>query len=282
MKKTSCAPRYDDEGFDIPPRPDVLGKFQTALNVASPDFHQIERAVASDAGVAGAVLKLANSPRFFRTRSISTLHEAVMFLGLSELSTLVIGEVVKKYLNNSTPVLEQFWRHSVEVAERVSVLAMQPEMKSLQVTGAMAYVYGLLHDCGVAVLLLSIDGYEDLMRRHIHGSENCEFPDFERDSYRLTHAHTGALLTHSWGLPDELTEAIRLHHELRRLASGEHQRISRLALALICLGQLAEITELRKSADFEARIERVFESCSACLDIPVADLRAAVDASAIA
>ncbi|WP_425281503.1 HDOD domain-containing protein [Pseudoalteromonas xiamenensis] len=69
------------EGFNIPPKPELLTALQHELAQAAPELNQVAKLIANDVATSAAVLKVINSPCYGLARTITDIRQAVMFLG---------------------------------------------------------------------------------------------------------------------------------------------------------------------------------------------------------
>ncbi len=198
----------------LPSRPDLYVRMLAVMQESDTAVAQVEEVISHDPAMAGKILKLVNSA-FFGVPSASKnpmgLKEAISFLGLDILRSLVLTVGLFEQLKGNTPqttVIEALWGHSFEVAEAARNIALAEEAPQPLVEEA--FIGGLLHDVGHLLLhpgqesnsitLLSGEGYSDAERRLYGG----------------THGEAGGYLFALWGLPAGVVEAVAFHHEPRR------------------------------------------------------------------
>ena len=78
------------KGFSIPAKPDILQALQDEL-AGEPELYRVADIIAADVATSAAVLKIINSPFYGLSRTISDIRQAVMFLGLENITNLVTG-----------------------------------------------------------------------------------------------------------------------------------------------------------------------------------------------
>ena len=75
----------------IPPRPSLLADLQRELAAEDPSPAHIGRIIASDVGMSGALLKLANSSFYGGKRKAKSIDQAIVFLGINQVAALMTG-----------------------------------------------------------------------------------------------------------------------------------------------------------------------------------------------
>lgn len=168
-------------------------------------------ALEGDPVIASRILRLANSAYYGRFAGVSSLREAVMVLGLEAVRALglsigvlghfIAGDGVKR------PEIEGLWHHSIGVALTAREIARRIGVKERE----RAFVAGLIHDIGQFVLIQYLpERYQALLAAA--PGHSGSFQRAERDALETDHAEVGAWLTRKWSLPEELRQAIALHH----------------------------------------------------------------------
>jgi HD-like signal output (HDOD) protein/CheY-like chemotaxis protein len=171
--------------------------------------------IGQDMGMTAQVLKLANSAFFGLRRQLSSAEEAVNYLGLDTIKSLVLSiHAFSQFETVETGALkiESLWNHSMQVAslaKRISKLEGQ-EGKAAE----EAFTAGMLHDIGKLVLAINLPiEYTEATRMAQAG---LELPLAEQQVFGANHADIGGYLIGLWGLPVPVVEAIALHHNPSR------------------------------------------------------------------
>ena len=189
----------------------------TADSKATPA--DLERIIGLDQALAAKILALANSAYYGLPRRISTLREAIVFLGVKTLRNLAATiTTFNLFLGRSdTPALARraLWRHSVDTAQCARVITSLLHPAAQETVGCdQAYTCGLLHDIGKMALdrsrhALFVSIYEMSHVQHVR------FHEIEGEVLPYTHAQIGGALATRWNLPPILCEAIAFHHTPR-------------------------------------------------------------------
>lgn len=220
---------------EMPPLPDVVVKVMRITRDPEATAQDLTKVISQDQALTGNLLRLCNSAYYGLPRTISSLTQAVMYLGFHTVRNLVLTCSVGNLFGPDTKIYgyEQngLWKHSIAAAMIGEMIgkAIRPETKDVAYTG------GLLHDIGQLLLATTIEDTADTIAEMIENGEATEL-EAERSALGITHAETGALLADHWNFPDELTGAIRHHHE-----PGNAVPPSKLA----CVVHLADATALQ-------------------------------------
>jgi HD-like signal output (HDOD) protein len=206
------------------------------LRRPEPSFPKIEQLIHRDVGLSASLLKTVNSPFYGLRAKASTVKQALSLLGLSSISRLVSGIVLRRiFTNKDAASLEQFWDGSARVARVAAWLA-----KSLRprIDPGEVYTFGLFQNCGVPLLLQRFPDYPQTLAAASNEAE-APFTAVEDHRHGTDHTVIGAMLTRSWSLPENLTKAIRHHHDYAVLGERGHE-LPPASLDFIALGLLAD------------------------------------------
>ncbi len=110
-------------------------------------------------------------------------------------------------LSEGDPLVKDLWRHSLATGVLAELLAniCSPGLKPV------AFNAGLIHDCGkLALLAASVAEVEPLLLKA--RMERKAMTELEIENLGVTHGQAGKWLMTSWGLPQQLMEAVWLHH----------------------------------------------------------------------
>jgi HD-like signal output (HDOD) protein len=217
---------------ELPAKPAVLTQLGAEMQKEDPDFARVSELVNADVGLASAVVKIANSPYIGLGRRIASVHQAVLYLGLSEVFSVVTGLLLRRSFKNSSPEMNRLWDTAGKRAALMSWLARSFRM----VNSERAYTCGLFEDCGMGVMLLRAPGYAATML----GMENAANPrELERELHGLDHVVLSQALVRAWGLPDSIALAVRCHHDVEHLEALAVTNESRSLVALsVCANEL--------------------------------------------
>lgn len=188
--------------------PQVACQILTLLQDENFETYDLVRCLESDPALATAVLRLVNSSYFGLARNVSSLQQAVTFLGSRSLRLAVLSFGLLKQMTHNAPaqLYRDYWRRSLTMAAVASRLA--PRCSDLAV--AEAYSAGLLSDIGMlAFAQMATKKYVALHQKTGHSNLLTES---EQELYGFHHGELGGRLLQRWNLPDRLTRAVTRHH----------------------------------------------------------------------
>ncbi len=193
---------------DLPPMPHIAAQVMEKLSSPDSTPKEIHQLLTKDQGLAARVLKVANSPYYGASRSISTLRDAVLFMGFDSIRSLIMTAVMKGMFSNVSLSEKLLWEHSVGcgVATRKIVEQVGYERKE------EAYLAGLMHDVGKAALFLRSPGVMRDIMQEVY-NDGAEFFDVEQRKLGFTHADVGQIIADKWRFSLDIEDAIANHHQ---------------------------------------------------------------------
>lgn len=194
------------------------------------------------------ILKLVNSAYFGLSRTINSINQGVVFVGINTIKNLALTIATMGMLpkqDRGGLNMTKFLLHSLGTATVARSLAQTVGVSSRDSTDF--FVAGLLHDFGKVVLaqFMSSD-YEKVLK--LAKNDNLSLDDVERQEIGADHNRIGGMLGEKWQLPPDLVSSIRAHHLTDDPDGTEQPEPSDNALLLRdCVFAANQIT---KSMDF--------------------------------
>lgn len=218
----------------IPPRPSLLADLQRELAAEDPSPDAIGRIVASDVGMSGALLKLANSAVYGGRRKAKSIEQAILFLGINQVAALMTGLLARQAIPTNSAALASFWDISTRRAHAMVFLSRRLRMGEPDV----AHTFGLFCDTGVPLLM---DRFKDYGATYAAASLEADrpFTALEDERHQTSHAAVGCLLARNWGLSDYVGWAILHHHDFSVLGDAATPSGVRSLVALSVLADNA-------------------------------------------
>jgi HD-like signal output (HDOD) protein len=205
--------------------------------VADPasDVHTIVRIVEGDLGISARLLQLVNSAFFALPREVTSLREAVSYLGLENVRALAASSDVVHALG-STPGFDALARrlqvHSAgvtQLAHHILPRARRP---------ADLFLGALLHDLGLlAAAALVPEIWADL---NANGTEPWA-AEREQSLLGATHADIGAYLLSLWGMPYGAVEVVARHHDPGPVVGGALSEVHAVFLAEALFAEVDQV-----------------------------------------
>lgn len=203
--------------------PTLVTDILKIMNNPHVDSSQIVQRMKYDPGLTANVLRLANSAYFGMPRSVSSINEAVVRLGIKRLCDLVIatgmGSELKKGVPGYNLLPMQLLQHSAWVAAASEELCNVLNLA----TPDLLFTAGLLHDIGKLIICDFVEN-DFLTIQDSVETMNLSFEEAEKRIIGINHAEAGAELLAHWNFPDELITAVRCHHTPEK--AGTHGNIA--------------------------------------------------------
>lgn len=183
--------------LDLPPIPDIMQRIVAKIDTPNVSIDEIIDCI-NDQILVSKILKICNSPFYRRSGKVSTLRDAVLFIGLKSLISIVTVHSLSSFSPRNVVEIRKILQHCL-------VCGMIARQLALDMRGDFerAFVCGLLHDIGKTVMvdmlsdyILSDDKRQKLVDDH--------------------HAEIGYLLACKWNFDEAIQESIRFHHEPER------------------------------------------------------------------
>jgi len=195
----------------IPSLPSLYAELVALLQREDAGMGEVARLVRRDLGIAGQVLKLANSVHCASDRPVAEIGQALAMLGVDSLKALVLFRGLLSGFDTPRPQgldLEKLWHHSYQVAIGVRKLVVLDGETGLT---DLAFSSGLLHDIGLVVLATDPSGR---YRAVLEQAQSSRIPlaVLEHETYGVDHTQVGAHLLSLWGLPPAFCRPVREHH----------------------------------------------------------------------
>lgn len=216
----------------IQPCPALLSDLRVEVNREDPEPATIARIASRDVAMAAALIKVANSPIYARSRPASTVAEAVALLGISQTVSILTGFLLRETIQVKSPLLEHFWETSTRRAYAMGYIARQ----MYGVNADIAHTCGLFCNVGIPVMLQGIKGYEATLS-HALAQTDKTVTEVENEAHRTDHAVVGAIVAKTWRLSPDVAHAVRLHHDFTVL---KDHNIPAKVRTLVAMALLAE------------------------------------------
>lgn len=216
----------------IQPCPSLLSDLRVEVNREDPEPAKIAKIASRDVAMAAALIKVANSPIYARSRQAATVAEAVALLGISQTVSILTGFLLREAVQVKSTLLEHFWETSTRRAYAMGYIARQ----MYGVNADIAHTCGLFCNVGIPVMLQGIKGYEATLAQTFTALEKTGI-ELENEAHRTDHAVVGAIVAKTWRLPPTVAHAVRLHHDFTVLRDDN---IPHNVRTLVAMSLLAE------------------------------------------
>lgn len=218
---------------DLPALPAVSMRIlELTRHENASDARALAAAVSLDPALAARILRLVNSSFYGCPNPISSIHNAVLFLGATAIRSLVIGFSLVPMLQKKKIRAfdhQTYWRRSLYAATAGRVLGMN-------LAGAHpeeCFLAGLLADVGMlACDWLLGEQYGGVVRTT---PRHADLAGVEMATFGMTHAAASGYLAQRWRFPEVLAVPMAHHHDPDAVTDPHLRRAARVvALSAKC------------------------------------------------
>lgn len=203
----------------LPTVPRLFMALQALMDKESTSAADVADVVERDVSMTARILQVANSGFIGLGREVTAAREAVAYLGLNVVRSLVL--MIELAEGNSDPAapkgfsLEHLYSHSLQTAQLAARLLADAEQ------ARTAFSAGLLHDIGSLVLATHLPDFWDLAGSS--GATETTIPRHQAEAaaHGFTHAEVGGALLTLWGLPYSVVEGVTYHHTPEKSAESQ-------------------------------------------------------------
>jgi HD-like signal output (HDOD) protein/ActR/RegA family two-component response regulator len=191
-------------GIDaLPTLPAVCAQLTALLASEDASVSAIAHLVEGEAAIVAKVLQVVNSPFFGARRRISSVREAVSYLGTEQLKNIVLTVAIVSSLPARAAHFDAaaFQDHSITIARVAGLVAADRALADT------SFAAGLLHDVGKLAMASTMPELFDAISRACKATGRS-FEDVELELGGCGHARLGATLLHLWGIPFDVVEAV--------------------------------------------------------------------------
>lgn len=195
----------------LPTLPAIAWEVVNLVSDPDVDVQVLANTLSKDPALSAKILKTVNSSYYAQSKPVSTMRQAVIFLGLNSLKTMALGfslvsNLKQPHENGFDDTA--FWKRSLYTAVAARTIANKVQM----IDDEEAFMAGLLSDLGVLALeqVLGEQYHEILLKT---GGQASSLAKFEQEALKTDHAEVGGALADLWKLPPPLSETIRWHEQ---------------------------------------------------------------------
>jgi HD-like signal output (HDOD) protein len=222
---------------EVPPFRPVAVQLLNLVSDLSQPLARVVSLLRTDAVLTAEVLRLANSPLLGCRCEIKNIMQALAFLGMERVNSLIVTTSMRGLAGPSGGNLARAcWRHNLATAVICERLG-----PSMRISRERGYMSGLIHDIGRLALLRAFPNYETALTEAVAEGKNLLAT--EKDLYGMDHTEAGRWLLAQWGCPLDLQTVVS-QHENPAAATGRDRD-------LVCLvGVSSQLADLMDFCDF--------------------------------
>ena len=241
-----------DDGLKLYALPQTLSEVLRVVSDDTTGADDLAKVLMRDPAMTARVLRVVNSPYYGVGRKIGSVPQAVVTLGMRQVTALALSTSVYTMTERWQSSFDRvrFWRHSLETAIAARDLAEKSGYKKTE----EMFVAGLLHDIGLLVLERSFpDQYHKMWKKSLG---NGTLVEQEEEAWGSNHARVGQFLLEQWRLPETVSQAVGHHHTVFSPGAVEPEMISSQIVNLANRISKFRIADLQPGADSAERGNR--------------------------
>ena len=197
-----------EDSRDLYSLPQTLVEVLRVVKDENSSAGDMANVLKKDPPLTAKLLRIVNSPYYGVGRQIGSVSQAVVTLGIRQVTALALSTSVYAMTDNWQSVMNRtrFWRHALEVAIASRTIAEKAGYKRIE----EIFVAGLLHDLGLLIMENSFPDEFRTVWKQMHKHESLI--ELEEATWGTNHARVGQFLLEQWRLPDDICQAVGHHH----------------------------------------------------------------------
>lgn len=221
----------DSSAILLPAPPNIVEQ----LRSGSTDTSALGDMIEQNPELVQEVLETINAPYVNLVREISSIDEAIRFLGQERVTRLITARLLKTaFITKSRGFLEDLWSSSNRVAVTAVLIA-----KELKKDMEVAYETALFHNIGMALMYTEFENYRTVMRAS-YKHESGAISAFEQHHLECNHASLGAEVALKWHLTEQQALIIKNHHSSKWILQRFEENSNPELLDNLAILKLAE------------------------------------------
>lgn len=181
--------------------------------VSNPDssLSELVDIVKYDQGMTANLLRTCNSAYFGIAKEIASVKQAVAYLGLNKVASLVMmgnsAENFREAQEGYDLTEGELWRYSVSSALMAQDLAEKRHLNNV----SLVFTAALLKDIGKVILNTYVKDSFEAINKKVQDN-GLTFLDAEKEVIGIDHAELGARVAEQWNFSPATVDIIRNHH----------------------------------------------------------------------
>jgi len=241
----------------VRPIPQIALKMTRMINESNYNMNEVAREIRQDQVLSAKVIRLCNSSFLGLKNRINSIDRALVILGEALLLQLLLTASLEMFLNDSEQGYSLCKGGLFQHALGTAIISEELARFTGNVSPAIAYTAGLLHDLGKTVLDQFIAPAHPFFYRKTqeNGVDLC---NIENEKLGINHPRVGGLLAEKWSLPEKLSDVIKHHHYPEKSeVDPELTHLVYLADLLMSRFQVGQVIECLNMEMLSQRLQRV-------------------------
>lgn len=251
----------------LPKIPKVVLELIESFNDEDVDISSIAKKVSTDPVLTAKVLRLANSAHYGTPKTVSSVDDASVILGMSSLRTMILGSCISSAFK-PIPGYDQvsFWKAAFSIAAYAKFLAEKTNKADKDV----AFTTGMLHSIGSLIIRQNMPEESQKIDEIKSVGHKSRRHELEQVQFGFNYAEVGGELAKRWKFPDEMQKAI-----IEQIAYDQMKPYSDLA-AIIYLAKFIQ-RSVQSELSTEEMQEAFPETLATSLGIGFEDISSQLD-----
>ncbi len=199
----------ESDKVTLPPFDRTAMRVQQEIQKEDAQISKIEKLIIADPAMATQLLKVANSSFFRGLSKVMTIREAIVRLGLDEITRMVMILSQKKLYATNDVFIKNYrnrlWQHALVCALVSQWIAREAGFEELT---QEVFFASLMHDIGKLFLITVVE--------KITVSKQVPFIPSKsviNEIIKNQHAEQGYKLLKNWNIPDKYCQVAKEHHD---------------------------------------------------------------------
>lgn len=204
--------RIIEEINELRPVSEIGNRVTEIISNPNSSLAELLDVIKYDQGMTANLLRICNSAYFGLKNKIVSIKQAVAYLGLNKVASLVVlghsADNFKKAQVGYDLNEGELWRYSVSSALIAEDLAETKRLENI----SLIFTSALLKDIGKVILSAYVkDSFEDINKAV--QDRGLTFVDAEKEVIGIDHAELGARVAEKWNFNPAMVDIIRNHHD---------------------------------------------------------------------
>lgn len=186
--------------------PQVVFKISELTTSDTSTAGELEKVIMVDPGFSTKILAQVNSAKYALPKKITSIKDAIMFLGLQDIRqlamTLGVFDMFFGKTDKDSLIKRGWWKQSVDTANAAKSITNDLKLQQSEI----AYSCGLLHYLGRTIL--NNADPELYAKVLILESKNVPLWQAEEHLFKCNHVQLGMMAAENWGFPEVLTQGL--------------------------------------------------------------------------
>ncbi|MEQ8770900.1 MAG: HDOD domain-containing protein [Phycisphaerales bacterium] len=237
----------------LPSLPAVALRVIELTNNPDVSIDELAKAIRFDQALSARILRTVNSSYYGLRERCTTIHKALLLLGMRPVKSLVLGfsliDAVDEDDGHTGFNYREYWRRALYTAIGAREIARLTDAAEPD----EAFLAGMLQDVGMIALHEALGELYDAVLAET-GGDHAKLCRSELEHFEIQHPDVGAMLAEQWNFPAELTVPIRFH-ERPTAAPGHAADLTR------CVAMGGAIHDALTEDDPTPALRRLYTRC---------------------